>query len=295
MRAAKQHSDRWRTGERCGGTTVDTAHLLAGALTAAAYFGGANQEEREIRDIADRLYRRVEWPRALNRGRALTHGWKPEHGFLRYRWRGYSEALILYLLRGQKALALSPTEAFSARIEVALWTGGVVALPYVMFELWRFVAPGLKKTERIFAVPWMVASAVLLYLGIAFAIELLLPMIVRMLQSFATGQIEPRMSLLSLLHFSVKMAAGCGLLFQLPLVLCLLAWFGIVSPGVLARQWRHAVFFIALAAAVVTPGDGPSMLVLSAPLVLLYFVSLILAWAIWRSRWKDRHEPGWLG
>ena len=205
------------------------------------------------------------------------------------------DALILYLLRGQKALALSPTEAFSARIEVALWTGGVVALPYVMFELWRFVAPGLKKTERHFAVPWMVASAVLLYLGIAFAIELLLPMIVRMLQSFATGQIEPRMSLLSLLHFSVKMAAGCGILFQLPLVLCLLAWFGIVSPGVLARQWRHAVFFIALAAAVVTPGDGPSMLVLSAPLVLLYFVSLILAWAIWRSRWKDRHEPGWLG
>jgi len=205
------------------------------------------------------------------------------------------DALILYLLRGQKALALSPTEAFSARIEVALWTGGVVALPYVMFELWRFVAPGLKKTERHFAVPWMVASAVLLYLGIAFAIELLLPMIVRMLQSFATGQIEARMSLLSLLHFSVKMAAGCGLLFQLPLVLCLLAWFGIVSPGVLARQWRHAVFFIALAAAVVTPGDGPSMLVLSAPLVLLYFVSLILAWAIWRSRWKDRHEPGWLG
>ena len=205
------------------------------------------------------------------------------------------DALILYLLRGQKALALSPTEAFSARIEVALWTGGVVALPYVMFELWRFVAPGLKKTERHFAVPWMVASAVLLYLGVAFAIELLLPMIVKMLQSFATGQIEPRMSLLSLLHFSVKMAAGCGLLFQLPLVLCLLAWFGIVSPGVLARQWRHAVFFIALAAAVVTPGDGPSMLVLSAPLVLLYFVSLILAWAIWRSRWKDRHEPGWLG
>ncbi len=78
------------------------------------------------------------------------------------------DALLLYLLHGQKALALSPTESFSARIEVALWTGGLVALPYVMFELWRFVAPGLKKTERRFAIPWMVASAVLLYLGIAF-------------------------------------------------------------------------------------------------------------------------------
>ena len=202
------------------------------------------------------------------------------------------DALILYLLRGQKALALSPTEAFSARIELALWTGGVVALPYVMFELWRFVAPGLKKSERRFAIPWMVASAALLYLGIAFAIELLLPMIVHMLQSFATEQVESRMSLLALLHFAVKMAAGCGLLFQLPLVLCLLAWFGVVSPRLLARQWRHAIFFIALAAAVVTPGDGPSMLVLSAPLVLLYFVSLIFAWAIWRARWNDRREPG---
>jgi len=205
------------------------------------------------------------------------------------------DALILYLLRGQKALALSPTEAFSARVELALWTGGVLALPYVMFELWRFVAPGLKKSERRFAVPWMVASAVLLYLGIAFAVELLLPMIVHMLQSFATAQVESRMSLLALLHFSVKMAAGCGLLFQLPLVLCLLAWFGVVSPRVLARQWRHAVFFIALAAAIVTPGDGPSMLVLSAPLVLLYFVSLVFAWAIWRARWKARREPGELG
>lgn len=202
------------------------------------------------------------------------------------------DAMIRWLLPGQKALALAPTEAFSARIEVALYAGGVVALPYLMFEAWRFVAPGLKKQERGFAVPWMVASAILLYLGIAFAVQILLPMIVRMLQSFATGQIESRMSLLSLLHFAMKTAAGCGLLFQLPLVLCLLAWFGIASPKALARQWRHAVLFVALAAALVTPGDGPSMLVLSAPLIILYFVSLFFAWAIWRARWKGRREPG---
>ncbi len=205
------------------------------------------------------------------------------------------DALIVWLLKGQKVLALTPTESFSARVEVALWTGGVVALPYVMFELWRFVAPGLKRDERHFAIPWMVASSALLYLGIAFALKLLLPMIVVMLQSFATEQVEARISLLALLHFTVKMAAGCGLLFQMPLVLCLLAWFGIYSPRALARQWRHAILFIALAAAVVTPGDGPSMLVLSVPLILLYFVSLVFAWAIWRARWKDRREPGTLG
>jgi sec-independent protein translocase protein TatC len=202
------------------------------------------------------------------------------------------DALVFRLLHGQRALALSPTEAFSARIEIAMWTGGAVALPYVLFELWRFVAPGLKRDERRFAVPWMVASAGLLYCGIAFAFGILLPMLLSMLQGFATAQIESRVSLLALLHFSVKLAAGCGLLFQLPLVLCLLAWFGVASPRTLARQWRHAILFIALAAAVITPGDGPSMIFLSVPLVLLYFVSLIVAWMLWRARWKHRAEPG---
>jgi hypothetical protein len=82
----------------CELSTVDTAYLLAGALAAAAYFRGSDREEREIRDLADRLYRRVDWPWAANRAKTMTHGWRPEHGFLRYRWRGYSEALLLYLL-----------------------------------------------------------------------------------------------------------------------------------------------------------------------------------------------------
>jgi len=203
------------------------------------------------------------------------------------------DALIVRLLgEGQKALALTPGEAFSARMQVALWTGGLVAVPYLLLEAWRFVAPGLKRDERRFAVPWMVASGVLLYAGIAFALELLLPAMVGMLQSFATARIESRVSVSSLLSFAVKLAAGCGLLFQMPLVLCLLAWFGIVSPRALWRAWRHAVFFIALGAAVITPGDGPSMLILTVPLVVLYFVSVIIAWALWRARGRPARDRG---
>jgi len=194
------------------------------------------------------------------------------------------EALISLLLPGQRVLALAPAEAFSARINVALWTGGLLAVPYLMFEAWRFVAPGLKERERRFAIPWMVASSILLYAGIAFALQLLLPMMMGMLASFATPHVESRTSLSALLSFAIQLAAGCGLLFQLPLVLCLLVWFGIVSPTTLARAWRHAVFFIALGAAIITPGDGPSMLVLSAPLVLLYFLSVLAAAALWKIR-----------
>ena len=184
------------------------------------------------------------------------------------------DALIAYLLHGERALALTPGEAFSARMQVALWTGGLVAIPYLLLEAWWFVAPGLKKTERHFAIPWMVASAVLLYSGVLFALRLLLPAMVT-----------------SLLDFTVKLAAGCGLLFQMPLVICLAAWFGIVSPRLLARGWRHAIFFIALGSAVVTPGDGPSMLILAAPLIVLYFISVFMAWVLWRVRGRRSDEP----
>ena len=198
------------------------------------------------------------------------------------------EALITLLLPGQKVLALSPAEAFSARINVAMWTGGLLAVPYLMYEAWRFVAPGLKSQERHFAVPWMVASAVLLYSGIVFALELLLPILMSMLASYATPHVEARIALNPLLGFAIQLAAGCGLLFQLPLVLCLLAWFGIVSPKTLLRAWRHAVFFIALGAAIITPGDGPSMLVLSAPLWVLYFLSVFVASVLWKIRGHQR-------
>ena len=90
-----------RTGRRawqCELSTVDSAFLLAGMLAAAAYFGGDTAEEHEIRTLAGALYRRADWSWAQNHGATLTHGWKPESGFLEYRWEGYDEALLLYML-----------------------------------------------------------------------------------------------------------------------------------------------------------------------------------------------------
>jgi hypothetical protein len=90
-----------RTGRRawqCELSTVDSAFLLAGMLAAGRYFNLDSAGEQEIRTLADALYRRANWPWAQNEGATLTHGWKPESGFLRYRWEGYDEALLLYML-----------------------------------------------------------------------------------------------------------------------------------------------------------------------------------------------------
>ncbi len=90
-----------QTGRRawlCELSTVDSAFLFAGALAAAAYFVADVADEREIRVLADALYRRADWQWAQNQGETVTHGWKPESGFLEYRWEGYDEALLLYIL-----------------------------------------------------------------------------------------------------------------------------------------------------------------------------------------------------
>ena len=91
-----------QTGRRalhCELSTVDTAILMAGVFTVASYFAGRSEKEREIRDLAEILYRRVDWKWALNGGNTISHGWRPESGFLPFRWdTGYSEAIILYAL-----------------------------------------------------------------------------------------------------------------------------------------------------------------------------------------------------
>jgi hypothetical protein len=83
---------------KCELSTIDSAILIAGMLTAAAYFSGEDEGEREIRALAQALYLRADWKWAQNGGLTVSHGWKPERGFLRYRWQGYCEAMILYLL-----------------------------------------------------------------------------------------------------------------------------------------------------------------------------------------------------
>ena len=105
----------------CELSTIDSAILLAGMLTAAAYFSRDSGEEREIRELADRLYRRTDWNWARNGGATVTHGWKPKRGFLAYRWEGYCEALILYLLGLGSPTYPLPAQSYARWTETYEW------------------------------------------------------------------------------------------------------------------------------------------------------------------------------
>ena len=112
------------TGRRvwkCELSMVDTALLLAGGLAAGAYFDGDDEAELEIRWLADALYRRADWRWAQNGGATVTHGWRPEKGFLRYRWEGYDEALILYVLGLGSPTHPLPPESYAAWLSSYKW------------------------------------------------------------------------------------------------------------------------------------------------------------------------------
>jgi len=110
-----------RRAGRCELSTVDTAFLLAGMLTAAVWFDGNSSDERDIRGLADALFRRADWPWAQNGGATVTHGWRPEKGFLRARWRGYDEALLLYVLGLGSPTYPLPADSYAAWSATYQW------------------------------------------------------------------------------------------------------------------------------------------------------------------------------
>jgi hypothetical protein len=112
------------TGKRAGKcelSTVDTAFLMAGVLAAATYFDRDTEDESEVRRLAESLYQRVDWQWALNGGATLTHGWTPENGFLPYRWQGYDESLLLYILALGSPTHPVPKESYAAWASTYRW------------------------------------------------------------------------------------------------------------------------------------------------------------------------------
>lgn len=183
-----------------------------------------------------------------------------------------------------EAQFLRPMEGFTVRLKLSLIIGLVVALPFVFYQIWSFVVPGLLQRERRTVFPLVLWSTLLFLIGVAFASLLLTPAMVKFLMGFQTEHIQGNLAISHLLDFFIKMALACGLLFQLPLVVAILSIFEILTPEFLKQKWRHAVVVILILSAVLTPSDPGSQLVLAAPVVVLYGVSIVISRVIWKRK-----------
>ncbi|HEU4364262.1 MAG TPA: twin-arginine translocase subunit TatC [Candidatus Krumholzibacteria bacterium] len=182
---------------------------------------------------------------------------------------------------------VAPSEAFMTRMKLSFILGGLASFPYIGYRVWRFVSPGLFRRERSGIFPVAVASALLFYAGVAFAYFLVVPVIIRFMLGYATDRIQPMLSVSAYFTTVSRLCLAFGLVFQLPIVILLLSLLGIVSPQLFLRQWRYAVVIIFLAAAVFTPPDPVSQVLMAVPLVVLYIGSAFLAALITRRRKRE--------
>ena len=183
----------------------------------------------------------------------------------------------------EELIAIDPTEPIGVFMRVALLCGFTLAFPYIALELWLFAAPGLSRNARIFGLI-AIPIAVLFFLGgMAFAYFVMLPQGLPFLLNFMGMTTVPRPS--SYLKFVTNVMFWLGVSFEFPLVIYVLAMLGFVNAGMLIKQWRLAIVVIAIASAMITPTIDPvNMALVMGPLIVLYFLSILLAALAGRSR-----------
>ncbi|WP_323126909.1 MULTISPECIES: twin-arginine translocase subunit TatC [unclassified Psychrobacter] len=198
-------------------------------------------------------------------------------GFSRKLYDILSEPLVAQLPANATMIATDITSNFMAPIRLTVFVAAFIAMPYILYQIWSFVAPGLYRKEKRIAIPVLISSIGLFYAGVAFAYFVVLKGVLKFFITFAPQNVIPMTDIDSYLSFAMKLFMVFGLTFEIPVVTLLLILVGIVSIESLKDKRRYIIVGCFAVAAVVTPPDGVSMLMLAIPMWLLFELGLILA------------------
>jgi Tat protein translocase TatC len=187
-------------------------------------------------------------------------------------------------LPGGRLIFTSPAEPFMLSLKVAFGLGCVLASPVVIYQIWAFLAPALYEREKRMIVPALAVGVILFLAGALACYEWLLPAAIRVLLSFQRTDLTAMITIDRYFGMAVPFVISCGLIAELPLVVTILAALGIVTPQFLSRQRRYAIVIAAFLAAILTPPDAVSMMLMLGPLLLLYEISIWCAWVASRRR-----------
>jgi sec-independent protein translocase protein TatC len=163
-----------------------------------------------------------------------------------------------------------------------------LSVPFLLWQVWLFVSPALYQHERAYVTPFILLSSISFILGAAFAYYVLFPPAARYLLGLGGGQFQLLLNASDYLDFITIIMLAMGAIFQMPAITYVLARIGIVSAGLLIRSWKISLIIILIVAAVVSPtGDIPNMLLFASPMMVLYVVSIGIAWLFGKRRQTD--------
>jgi len=196
---------------------------------------------------------------------------------------GFKEKLFIILTRplirvmppGDKLIFTGLPEAFFTYLKVAFLSGLILAAPVIIYEFWMFVSPGLYRREKRILIPIVLLSTVFFVGGALFGYFVVFPYGFKFFMGFASDTIQPLPSMKEYLGFSSKLLLAFGLVFELPLAVTFLARLGIVSTPFLTKNRKYAILLFFTAAAILTPPDVVTQIMMALPLMLLYEISIL--------------------
>lgn len=187
----------------------------------------------------------------------------------------------------EKLIVTTTVEAFTLYVTVSLYTAIAISVPFLLWQIWGFISPALYKHERSYVTPFIGLSTVSFVIGAAFAYYVLFPPAASYLLGLGSD-FHLYLKASDYLDFIILIMLAMGLIFQMPAITYVLARIGIVSAKFLVKSWKIAIMVILIVAAIASPtADIPNMMLFAAPMMVLYIISIFIAWFFGRKRQKD--------
>lgn len=206
---------------------------------------------------------------------AVGIGFLISYGFKERLFAILTRPLIQVMNAGDTLIFTGIPEAFFTFLKVSFLSGILLAIPVIMFEFWMFVAPGLYKNERKLMMPIIIISSFFFIGGALFGYFIVFPFGFKFLLGFATETLRPMPSMKEYLSFSAKLLLAFGFVFELPIIITFLARIGLVSVDYLKKNRKYALLIFFVAAAILTPPDVVTQIMMAVPLMILYEISII--------------------
>ena len=198
--------------------------------------------------------------------------------------------LIEIMPEGKGLIFTSLLAPWITYLKTALIAGVLLVAPYLFYQLWLFIAPGLYQHEKKYIIPFILCSSILAVGGALFGYFIVFPLVFTFFLGFENSFIQAMPSVNEYFTFVVRLLCGFGIAFELPVVIFFLAKIGVVTPELLRRKWKYALLLMFVVGAIITPPDIISQVILAVPLLLLYEVGIILAKIGVRKKAKKEEE-----
>ncbi len=203
-------------------------------------------------------------------------------------YRFLSRPLIEVLPEAEKKMIFtSLPEVFFVYIKVALFAGIIVASPVLFFQIWKFVAPGLYKDERKYVIPFVLFSTAFFLAGASFAYFQIFPWGFKFFVGFQNENIQPMITMKEYLKFSTRLLLAFGIIFEMPIVSFFLSKIGILTPGFLRKNRKYAILIMVILAAILTPPDVVTQLMMAGPMLILYEISILVSLVAGQKKKKN--------